>query len=932
MDLNEFRTRKEKIDVALSEQGWHVKNPSQVRVEIDTKQSDFKKNIYRDVSETFKNDLESKFADYILLDDKGGVIAIIEAKRTSKDPLLTAKTQAEEYAKDVFKQTGKNTFIFLSNGYQIYFWNYPHENPRLVKAFFPKEDLEKIKWINENKQPLKNFTINREIVNRTKPMECAKRTVEWIGKGHRKALIVMATGTGKTRVAMSIIEVLKKHNWAKKVLFIADRKQLRDQAYSKGYKKYFPAEAKEKIHSGIINKDKNFYATTIQTLQECYQDISPAYFDLIISDEAHRSIYAKWKDIFTYYDCLQIGLTATPKEAFKEDDMRDTFAFFECEGNSPTVNYDYQEAVDDGVLVDFRKHIEGAQTGFQIKGLKHSDLTEQQKEDLLGEGFNPEDVNFEGTKFEKKFVTKGTNEAIIKEFMENCLMDQSGTLPAKTIIFAMTKAHAKRLLEAFYKLYPDLPGIAEVVVSEDSYAQKAIEKFEKENLPRIAISVDMLDTGIDVEEVCNLVFAKPVFSRIKFWQMLGRGTRVVDNPQEHNFEWVPNGHKEYFKVFDFFNVFDYFQMKPKGATATPSEAVSIKVFLTQVEQLAHLSAATKKTEAEAIKTKIKQGIKALPIKSTYVKDHLQDIEKALSDDFYDRKGINPIQFLQTTIAPLMKYVPTNYEEASFILKCEKLGVSILKKNNDLILKYGEQIAETLECIPDNINRLNLPLLKQVRRNDFWEKVTFQDSQDLIVEFGPFIKFKRSEPRKIIVVDLADVVVQRKLIEFGPDAKQEHAKLYREKVEQRIKDLVNKHPTITKILKNEKISDKDIEALEETLNSPDLYLTEDVLRQFYQGTFIQFIKEICGLYHEEKAKDRISNAFDSFLIERNKQYNADQFNFIRTLKEVFMRTRDINYDMLWEPPFENLGFAPTDLFSKQELNEWIAFCEKLKQEI
>lgn len=931
MDLNEFRTRKEKIDVALKEYGWDVKNPSLIRLEVDTKQSNFTKNDYRNVSETLRNDLESKYVDYILLDDRGAPLAIIEAKRTSKDPLTTAQTQAEEYAKDICSQTKKNIFIFLSNGYQIYFWNYPYENPRLVKAFFPKEDLEKLKWINENKEALNNFEISSEILDRPKAVECAKRTLEHLRKRHRKALIAMATGTGKTRVAMAIIDVLKKAKWAKKVLFIADRRTLRNQAYSKGYKKFFPHEAKEKILSGNIDTEKNLYVTTIQTLQECYQDISPAYFDLIISDEAHRSIYNKWKGIFTYYDCIQIGLTATPREAFNTDDiMRDTFRFFECDGNTPTALYDYYEAVEDGVLVDFRKHILGAQTNYQIKGLKYLDLTGSQIEELIGEGINPEEINFEGTDFERKFVTKGTNEAIIKEFMENCLMDKSGTLPAKSIIFAMTKSHAKRLLEAFYRLYPDFPRVAKVITSDDTYAQKAIEQFEKEGLPRVAISVDMLDTGVDIPEVCNLVFAKPVFSKIKFWQMLGRGTRA-DSICEHR-DWLPNGEKEYFKVFDFWNVFDHFNMKPEGDRANPSEAISIKLFRIKIEQLAYFMNKKENTRIEEIKKKISVDIESLPIKSAPIKEKLEDVEKAKSSDFYDRKGINPIEFLHTKISPLMKFKTTNYDEASFILKCEQLSLAVLRNDEEQIVKFSGHIAETLERIPDNINGLNIELLREARRNEYWERITYDKIQELIREFTPFIKYKTAEARKPIIVDLEDLVVQRKIIEFGPDAIQEHIKTYKEKVEKKIKELVKEHPTIKKILNNEKLNDSDIEKLEETLNSPDLYFTEDVLRQFYKGTFVQFIKEILGLYKEESAEEKIKKAFDSYLIEKNKQYNADQFNFIRTLQTVFIKERYIEYDNLWGPPFENLGFAPTDLFSEHELKEWLGFCEKLESRI
>lgn len=279
----------------------------------------------------------------------------------------------------------------------------------------------------------------------------------------------------------------------------------------------------------------------------------------------------------------------------------------------------------------------------------------------------------------------------------------------------------------------------------------------------------------------------------------------------------------------------------------------------------------------------------------------------------------------------MKYKTTNYDEASFVLKCEKLILAILRGNKEQIDRFSEQIAETLECIPENINGLNVDLLKKARREDFWIDIGYVDVQELIDEFAPFIKYKTPEPRQQIVVDIGDTIVQRKIIEFGPDAQHDHVKSYKEKVEKKIKELVSRHPTIKKILENKQLTDKDIEELENTLNSPELYLTEDVLRQFYKGTFVQFIKEILGMYKHESRDEQIKKAFETYLIENNKKYNADQFEFIRTLQTVFIKEKHVEYDMLWEPPFENLGFAPTDLFSEAELKEWVNFCKKLEAE-
>lgn len=673
-DLSEFQTRMHKIDVMLKEQGWilppnymdiasHIIAPSEEEVkaiaepkehyakainvieEVDTKQSNFKIRNYQTVNQTFKNDLESKYADYLLLDSNGDPLAIIEAKRASKDPIATAQTQAAQYADDIKKQTGKDIFIFLSNGYEIWFWNRPHQRLRQIRGFYSRDDLERATFQNkhrQHRQRLYNFSINKYIVDRPKSIECVKRILEHLDKGHRKALVVMATGTGKTRVAMSIIDVMMKAKQAQKILFLADRKALRDQAYEKGFKKFFPEESKAKIFSGAIDKDTNLYVSTIQTLSECYTEISPGYFDLIVSDEAHRSIYNKWKDVFTYFDAVQIGLTATPADMID----RDTFRFFECDGKQATTVYSYDDAVKDGVLSDFK--VRGAQTHFQIKGIKTGDLSKDMTKEMLERGMDPYEINFEGTDFEKKFVTTGTNEALVKEFMDNCLTDETGTIPAKSIIFALSKKHAKRIWEAFEKLYPEYKSkLAKIIVSEDSRAQDSIYEFEKDKWPRVAISVDMLDTGIDVPEVCNLVFAKPVFSKIKFWQMIGRGTRA-NSACEHK-EWLPNGKKEYFKIFDFWNNFERFSMKPEGEQAESSEAITNRIFRMRIEQLEYLMKKGDSKKAELLKKKINDDIDSLPKDSVSVREHLRAIEKALSPKLWTNVGASPIEFLKKDI-------------------------------------------------------------------------------------------------------------------------------------------------------------------------------------------------------------------------------------------------------------------------------------------
>jgi type I restriction enzyme R subunit len=933
-NVSEYRTRKEKIDVLLNKAGWDVDDQTSVVIEVDTKQSDFKKRNYKTVKETLHdpNADEKAYADYLLLDSSGSPLAIIEAKKTSKDAVLGQK-QAEGYADDIERQTGKDVFIFLTNGYEIWFWNRTLENPRMVKGFHSLEALERIKFQNEFRKEFHEVPIKKEIIDRSYQIEAVKRVLEGLEKGRRKFLIVHATGTGKTRVAMALIDVLLKANRAQKILFLADRKALRDQAFNDNFKVYFPNELKMKVFSSSVDKNHRLYASTIQTFMECYQDFSVGDFDVIISDECHRSIYDKWKDVFTYFDAIEIGLTATPAELLD----RDTFRFFNCQNKIPTHLYTYEEAVENGWLVPFKVY--KTQTHFQIAGVKPSDVPNEVMKELMEKGIEAEDIDFEGTDIEKKVVVIGTNEAIVKEFMEQCIRDSTGTLPAKSIFFAITKKHAKRLWEAFERLYPEFKGqLARIIVSEDPRAQETLKEFKKKDMPRVAISVDMLDTGVDIPEVCNLVFAKPVFSKIKFWQMIGRGTR---SDQTCSFKkWLPNEKKEEFLIFDCWNVFEWFDMHPEGREAKPSEAVTAKIFLTRLHLLSYFQKTNDEKRAERVRAKITLDVNNLPLNCVAIQERLRDVELARSPKLWDRVGLNPVDFLKSKIAPLMRYqqnVESN--EASFTLKCEELSLAILTKNQAEIERLKEAIATMLECLPITIREVKEKEaeLDRALSKSFWQNLTYEDAQVLLETFAPLMKCKRSEPIPPVVLDIDDVMEQRKIIEYGPtlSPKTAYVRDYRDRIERRIKKLAAGHPTIIKIERNEAISEEDLQKLEQTLNSPELYITEEVLQKVYKqhkGTLVDFVKKILGLYEFPEPEKEIEEAFKTFMIEKN-YLNADQVNFLRTIQTVFTKKRHIELSELYEPPFTNFGpKAPIPLFRKEELDEVLKMCKNLELEV
>jgi type I restriction enzyme R subunit len=933
-NISEYRTRHEKIDVFLKRSGWDVNEPSRVVSEVDTKNSDFLKHDYKTVKETLNdpNADEKAYADYLLLDSFGSPLAIIEAKKASKDPILGQK-QAEGYADDIERQTGKDVFIFLSNGYEIWFWNKAFENPRMIKGFHSRDALDRIKFQNENRKAFHEVPIKKEIVDRPYQIEAVKRVTEGLERGKRKFLLVHATGTGKTRTAMALIDVLLRSNRAQKILFLADRKALKNQAYDDGFKAFFPNELKKKVSRASLKKKYRLYASTIQTFMECYQDFSVGDFDVIISDECHRSIYNKWKDVFTYFDAVEIGLTATPSDMIEKD----TFRFFDCRENVPTHMYTYEQAVEDGWLVPF--DVYKTQTHFQIAGVTAADVPNDIMRRLLETGVEPEEIDFVGTDIEKKVAVIGTNEAIVKEFMENCITDSTGTLPAKSIFFAITKKHAKRLWQAFERLYPEYKGqLARIIVSENPRAQQILSDFKKESMPRIAISVDMLDTGIDIPEACNLVFAKPVFSKIKFWQMIGRGTRSDQTCK--NKKWLPNGKKESFRIFDCWSVFEWFNVHPEGREIQPSEAVTTKIFLTRLCLLKYFQEIKDKENTDKVKTKIANDTDSLPLKSIAIQERMRDVELAKSPQLWSRVGLDPIEFLKKNISSLMKYrLNVELNEASFTQKCEELSLAILTRNQAEIDRLKESIAEMLQSLPITIKEVKdkKTELDRVLEPAFWQNPSYDDIQSLLETFAPLMKYKRSEPIPTIILDIDDIMEKREIIEYGlpTSPKTAYVEDYRNKVEKKIRKLAAGHPTITKIERGETINEEDLRKLDETLNSPDLYITEEILQKIYKqskGTLVDFIKKILGFYEFPNAEEKVTEAFRTFMVEKN-YLNADQVNFLRTIQTVFTKRKHIEFADLYDPPFTSFGQnAPLRLFRKEELDEVLQICKKLETEV
>lgn len=917
--MNEAETRKEIIDLELNKRGWHIANPTEVIVEFEMeKRLDSKPGVA--YSGSVYNP-KHEYADYLLLGRDGQTpLAVVEAKKTSKNPRV-GQRQAEGYADNIAKKYRVEPFIFLTNGEATLFWDRLRYPPRKVYGFFERPDMERLNYLRATCEDRPSKTpVNQTIANREYQLEAIKRIGERLEKKHRKCLLVMATGSGKTRTAMALIDVLLRAKWVSNVLFLADRKLLRDQAYGKkGFQGFF-TEAMDKIKSSSFDKTKRLYAATIQTMEEVYKDISPGFFDLVIMDECHRSIYNKWQDILAYFDAIQIGLTATPSESID----RDTLRFFECEEGRPTFNYSYDEAIEDKILVPFTPY--HAKTSFQIKGLKSGEIPQEIKDKLIAEGKTEEELNFEGTDLEKKFTNKASLESMVKEFMEVCIKDETGVLPGKSIYFAISKEHAYRILDTYDRLYPQYKGkLAEVIVSDDSRSDTFLQRFENESFPRIAISVDMLDTGVDIREAVNLVFAKPVFSKIKFWQMIGRGTRTLD-PQNLK-EWCQE--KDSFLIVDHWSNFEYFNLKPEGEVPKPQDSLPTRIFKLRIQKLKCLM--VQKQDCLSLIEEIKMSLHALPKDTISIKEKKDVLRRALSDEFW--KYIDT-DFLIREVAPLLRFTEdVNLHVYAFLLKCERLDLALLTQDVEARKDLEESMREDLRLLPLTLNVVRAKEQEILRASSdaFWTGINREGVDLLKKDIVPLMKYRKEKREEVIEFDLDDRIVERRWIEFGPHGEGEYVHQYREKVEKHIRELADKDETLRKIKNGIPVSDEDIEKLEAKLNGPELYITERVLQDAYEqpaGTFKQFILKLLGKFEFPAREEIVAKAFETFVHGKH-YFAADQIRFLRIVKNVFLekarRRERLTLHDLYEGPFETLGIDAADrLFKKQELEEIIDF--------
>jgi len=886
-DISEYLTRKKYIDVDLKLLGWVFGDD--VREEVE---------LYG-----MPNPEEKGYADYVLYGKDGLPLAVIEAKRTSKDPKIGTQ-QAKLYADCLERMTGRRPMMFTTNGFETYLWDDVTSPQRKVSGVFSKADLEKLMNRRKERKPLADVPIDDKITDRYYQKEAIRAVSETIETGHRKALLIMATGTGKTRTASSLTDVLSRAGHVTNTLFLADRTALVKQAKD-DFKNYLPDMSLCNLLSNKDDKTARIVFSTYPTMLNAIDSVksddgkrlfSPAHFDLIIIDEAHRSIFKKYRTIFEYFDGIMVGLTATPKTEVD----RNTYEFFEMESGVPTYAYDYETAVEkDHVLVPYY-NIE-VETKILGQGIVYDDLSEEDKaryeEDFADEdGTMPDFIPSPAVN--EYIFNQATVDMVLEDLMTKGIKVAGGDRLGKTIIFAQNKRHAEYIVERFNKLYPQYRGtFAKRVVSEDNYAQTIIDDFKvPDKEPHIAVSVDMMDTGIDVPDIVNLVFFKRVRSKAKFWQMIGRGTRLRKNL------FGDGQDKTHFLIFDYLGNFEFFRANKEGLMGNETQCLSEAIFSKRVRLIHHLQHATFVDDSyqdirnDLIET-VHHQINVLNTDLTSVKMQLQHIEKYKHRDAFVCLSDTDKHNLITYLAPLVymddpdEYAKRfdNFMYGVMIAQIE--GMPQFKKGKKQLIHVSFDLSKraTIPQIKEKLELINI-----IGTDEFWQDPDIPVFEKVRLELRGLMKFIVDEGGKNpVYTNLSDVVLA---VKEGETLYQAYDfEDYKLKVNRYIENNRD-HLAIYKLRNNVPLTTSDYESLERIFTG-ELGTEEDYKREFQDTPFGLLVRKIAKMEHEAAMA-----AFSTFINDQS--LNQAQIVFVKKVVDYVVQNGYIeNVSELMKPPFD-----------------------------
>lgn len=910
-DYSEAETRDYFIDLLLKEAGWAL---------TDSRDREFPVT-------GMPNQAKEGFVDYVLWGDDGKPLALVEAKKTKRDARV-GQQQAKLYADCLETKFGQRPIIFYSNGYQHWVWDDLSHPPRAVQGFYKKSELELLIQRRTTRRKLADAEISKTIVERYYQTRAIRRISEAFERDNsRKALLVMATGAGKTRTVIALCDLLMRCNWAKRILFLADRVALVNQALN-AFKQHLPDSSPVNL---VTEKDKEgrVYVSTYPTMmglidqaKDGQKKFSVAHFDLVVIDEAHRSVYQKYRAIFEYFDSYLVGLTATPKDEVD----RNTYSLFDLEEGVPTDAYPLEDAVKDEFLVPMRSV--AVPLKFQREGIKYDDLSEDEKDEWDAKEWNEDGVvpdHVEAEAVNKWLFNEDTVDKVLEHLMTRGQKVAGGDRLGKTIIFAKNHDHAVFIGERFDKNYLEYRGeFARLIDFSIEYAQNLIDSFSiptKE--PHIAISVDMLDTGIDVPEIVNLVFFKLVRSKTKFWQMIGRGTRLRPDL------FAPGEDKKFFYVFDYCQNLEFFSQNPATSEGSSGESLGKRLFNLRLELIAELDKdrsdlvvreePERDLRAETAEL-LRAEVAAMNVENFVVRPRRELVERFAEARAWEKLTQSDSLDLSHQVAGLPTQLEAEDEEAKrFDMLMLNLQLAVLRSEQRFskLQKSVKAIAGLLEeksSIP--MIQAQMALIQEIQTDEWWEHVTPQMLENARKRLRLLVKLIDKQQRKPIYTDFVDVMGDEKEVEFAAFAAVDDFEQFRSKARRFLREHED-HIAIHKLRMNEPLTDADLKELERILAENEVGSAKTIERAKSESNGLGlFVRSLIGL-----DRSAAKAAFAAFT--EGKKLTANQLEFVNLVIDHLTDRGVVNVESLYTSPYTDVSpQGPDGLFKPKEVDQLV----------
>ena len=913
-DYSETETRDFFIDLLLCEAGWALEEERDREFEVDG-MPDGKKG----------------YVDYVVWGDDGRPLAVVEAKRTRRDPKV-GQQQAKLYADCLEARFGQRPVIFYTNGYEHWIWDDHFYPPREVHGFYKADELELLIQRRTTRASLASAEIDVTIVERYYQTRAIRRIAEsFEHDNQRKALVIMATGAGKTRTVVALADLLIQTNWAKRILFLADRTALVRQA-TNVFKAFLPDSSPVNLVTERHGEGR-VYVSTYPTMMNLINQptagerrFGPGHFDLVVIDEAHRSVFQKYRAIFDYFDSLLVGLTATPREEID----RNTYGLFDLETGVPTDAYGLAEAVADGYLVPPKAV--SVPSKFQREGIRYDDLSEEEKNtwDELewDEDGDPPPDTISAADLNRWLFNADTVDRVLAHLMTRGQHVAGGDRLGKTIVFAANQRHAEFIGERFDANYPQHRGeFARVITNKTEFAQDLIDKFSiAERDPHIAISVDMLDTGIDVPEVVNLVFFKIIRSKTKFWQMLGRGTRLCPDL------YGPRNNKEFFYVFDWCQNLEFFNQDLGQTEGAVAPSLTARLFTSRLDLLATLDVQEQyPTERADIAELLRAEVASMDLDNFVVRPHRRLVERYRERDSWQQQlGAGELSALANNVAGLPSELGRESEEAKrFDLLLLSLELAMLRSEPGYsrLQQQVRQIAGLLEGYPAvPAVAKELAFIAEVQTDEWWADVTLPMLENLRRRLRGLVQFIEKHHRKIVYTDFEDQIGEEADIEFRELAALDEFERFRRKVRTFLAEH-HAEAAIAKIRGNELMTADDVAELQRVLIEAGVGSEADLERARREaGSIGLFLRHLAGL-DRSAAKD----AFGEFLDD--KRYSANQIEFVNLLIDELADNGVIEPRRFYESPYIDISpQGPDALFESTDVDRLLEVVAEVRRKV